>query len=272
MTVTGGSANLAEKMPEELKEIVFALDDRIEGRQLTLENTDIPTLRGFLDDVEALIKNDGRAANLANSRLRLETGSIRFVAFLTLVVALGIERDLGKLSNSPNLDQVSHGRAKILAKWQAKAQRSVDCSYSITIPGTSLGLHISARSALEHYGQNLWVPTQKYLTGEILDAGGKQDANLHLLFPDGNTITVSASKQQLRSLERNPVYRTMTVFVQAEQHLSTKALRNVVLKDFVQPAKPTSDELLENLWRRGNEAWADVSSPADWIEELRGNK
>lgn len=31
------------------------------------------------------------------------------------------------------------------------------------------------------------------------------------------------------------------------------------------------EEHLKRLWENGSKAWADVKSPADWVEEIRGN-
>jgi len=39
-------------MPGELSSLEFALDDTIGGQRLTPETVDLPTLRGFLAEVE----------------------------------------------------------------------------------------------------------------------------------------------------------------------------------------------------------------------------
>ena len=74
-------------MPNELTELEFSLDDEIGGKPLTLETVDLPTLRGFLEDVETLIKGDVPGASLADSRVRIEEGSVKVVTKVAQLLA-----------------------------------------------------------------------------------------------------------------------------------------------------------------------------------------
>ena len=51
-------------MSVELSELEFSLDDVVGGRPLTPATVDLPTLRGFLEEVEKLIKGDMTGASL----------------------------------------------------------------------------------------------------------------------------------------------------------------------------------------------------------------
>ena len=74
-------------MPGELTELEFSLDDVIEGRPLTPKTVDLPTLRGFLEEVEKLIKGDVSGASLSDSRVRLEEGSVKLVTLVAHLLA-----------------------------------------------------------------------------------------------------------------------------------------------------------------------------------------
>jgi hypothetical protein len=52
-------------MANELTELEFSLDDVVGGQPLTPETVNLPTLWGFLKDVETLIKGDVPSASLA---------------------------------------------------------------------------------------------------------------------------------------------------------------------------------------------------------------
>ncbi len=69
-------------MSNELTELEFLLNDVVGGQPLTPENVDLPTLRGFLEEVETLIKGDESEASLANSRVQIKEGSVKIVALV----------------------------------------------------------------------------------------------------------------------------------------------------------------------------------------------
>ena len=79
-----------------------------------------------------------------------------------------------------------------------------------------------------------WVSVEKYLTGRVFDIGGKQNPNVHVILSDsGNDLVVQATEQQLGGERENQLYKEVTLHVQAEQHLRTKALRNIRLIEFL---------------------------------------
>lgn len=255
-------------------ELVFVLHDRVGDSPLTLKNCDITTLREFIQDVETLINGDSRTANLAESRITLESGSIKIKTMLLAVAAFGLEKDIAKLESSRDLDTVPLSRAKVIARWQGKARESETRSYSVELSTVAAEFRVNAITQYEHRSENFWIGTRKYLTGEIFDVGGKLSPNVHMVLPNGTTVKISVSREQVLDDEANPVFRNRTAYVQAEQHTRTKDLRNAKLIEFVRTPDPRQDSSasLEALWKAGSEAWADVASPEDWVEEMRGNK
>ncbi len=259
-------------MAKELKEVVFSLDDQSEGKRLTLENVDLPTLRGFLEEVETLIKGDVKGATLAESQVKLETGSVVIKTFVYLALALNLESDLGKLNDNSDLDNVQPKRAEIIKKWQAKSRRNPACSYSVTGPGSRLSLRVLNTTHYERSSENSWVATKKYLAGKLVKAGGEQNPVLHFLLPDGQKLRIDAKQEQIRELKENPIYVDFTVYVEAEQNLVTKGLRNIKLVRYVKPGNAVDQRTMEELWRKGKQAWAGIQSASRWVEELRGNQ
>ncbi len=134
-------------------------------------------------------------------------------------------------------------------------------------------LKIANTSQFQHGSENAWVSVEKYLSGKVVKAGGKQDPNVHLVLADsGQSVRISATEQQLGGEKENQLYKDVTLRVQAEQHIRTKALRDVRLIQFIDNATEVDERALENLWQKGREAWRDVTSAAGWVESLRGNK
>jgi hypothetical protein len=259
-------------MPTNLTPLEFALDDRVGGQPLSPETVDLPTLRGFLDEVEKLIKGNVVSATLAESRVRIEKGSLKVVALVSSLLAADVQSDLSKLSHTGDLDTIQPKRAEIIEQWQSRARRLPHRAYVI---GERLQpkVRIASTTSFQHGSENAWVAVEKYLTGRVVDAGGKQNPNVHVVLSDtGADLVVQATEQQLGEEKENQLYKEVTLRVQAEQHLRTKALRNVRLVQFLPRSADVDEEALKSLWEKGREAWKDVESATDWVERLRGNR
>lgn len=260
-------------MPSELTELEFSLDDLVGGQPLTPETVDLPTLRGFLEEVETLIKGDVPGASLADSRVRIETGSVRVVALVAQLLAADVRADMAKLDVTGDLDVIQPKRAQIIEQWQKRARRTPSRMYAFGGGTSGDSVRVQNTSQFQHGSENAWVSVEKYLAGKVVNAGGKQDPNVHLVLADsGESVRVSATEQQLGAEKENQLYKEVTLRVQAEQHLRTKALRNIRLIQFSPQATEVDEQALASLWRKGRDAWKEVASAAGWVEELRGNR
>ena len=260
-------------MSNELTELEFLLNDVVGGKPLTPDNVDLPTLRGFLEEVETLIKGDESEASLANSRVHIKEGSLKIVALVVPLLASSARADLATLGKTGDLDAIQPSRAKIVERWQSRVRRLPTRTYSIPNIVGRREIRISNTSQFQHAGENAWVSVEKHLTGEVVNIGGKQDPNVHLVLADtGESVLVDATKQQLAAEEENLAYKNVTLRVQGEQHLRTKALRNLRLIQFSPQTTDVDEQALKLLWKKGREAWKEVKSAAGWVESLRGNK
>ena len=260
-------------MPGELTELEFSLNDVIDNRPLTPATVDLPTLRGFLEDVEKLIKGDVQGASLSDSRVRIEEGSVKLIALVAQLLASDVRSDLAKLDDTGDLDAIQPRRAEVIEQWQSRTRRFPSRAYSIQTEAGRRPLKIANTSQFQHGSENAWVSVEKYLSGKVVNAGGKQDPNVHLVLADsGESVRISATEQQLGGEKGNQLYKDVTLRVQAEQHIRTKAMRDVRLIQFLANATEVDERALANLWQKGREAWRDVTSAAGWVESLRGNK
>jgi hypothetical protein len=260
-------------MPNELTALEFSLNDVVAGQPLTPETVDLPTLRGFLEEVEILIKGDVPGASLADSRVRIEEGSVKVVALVALMLAADARADLSKLEQTGDLDAIQPKRALIIDRWQMRARRSPSRVYSVSGGVNRLSVDVTKSSQFQHGGENAWVSVEKHLTGKVVDIGGKQDPNVHIVLADtGESVRISATEQQLGAEKENQLYKEVTLRVQGEQHLTSKALRNLRLIQFSPQTTEVDERALETLWQKGRTAWKGVQSAADWVDALRGNK
>jgi hypothetical protein len=256
-------------VPAELTELDFSVEDELDGRALTPSNVNLPILRMFLEEVETFLKGDVPGVTLNESRVTIEEGSLMVKTLVGAALAFNVQNDLEKLRQTGDLDLMQPRRAQIIERWQNRAEKSPKRSYSIG--AQALSVKITNRSRFEHGNERAWVNVEKYLTGRIFNAGGKQEPNIHVELEDGRTLRVDASEKQLSTVKANVLFKEMTLRVSAEEHLQTKALRNLQLIEFVSHATGVDEEALATLWKTGAESWKDAGSATEWVESLRGN-
>jgi hypothetical protein len=261
---------LKAHMPAELTEFDFAVDDELDGKPLTPDNVNLPILRSFLADVEAFVKGDVQGITLNESKVKIEHGSLKVKMLVGTALAVSVQTDLEKLNETGDLDLIHPRRAEVIEKWQSRAEKSSKRHYFIA--GSNLTVHIDGHSRFEHANEKAWVNVEKYFTGKVFNAGGKQAPNIHVDLAGGQTIRIDATESQLAAVEDNVLFKELTLRVQAEQHLQTKELRNLRLIEFLPHADEVDEKALESLWAKGAEAWKGVGSATDWVEKIRGNK
>lgn len=256
---------------EVLEKTEFKLEDLIGGRPLTADSTSVPLLREFLGEVETLLKGDDPQVSLAESEVKIESGSLKIVVFVESALAGSLSKDLEKLRETADLDEIGRRRGEIIEKWQKRASKNPTRRYGVATH-SDFWTEIKSDSPFSRKGERAWVEVEKHLTGKIYDWGGRSRTNLHLeLAGTGQVVTVEATEEQIRREEKNYVYHTATVRVVGEQNLKTKHFRKLRLLELVTPPEPVVQDELQELWRKGEKAWKDVESASHWVEELRGN-
>lgn len=251
--------------------LVFRLEDHRKNVPLTPDTVDLPTLRGFLDDVEKLTKGNEPTASLKGSQVRIEEGSLKLLVLVSAHLAHSLQADLEHLEKTKDLDSIQTNRADIVEKWQARARKNPRRIYQIGREKSQRPMLRIARDTTWQRGNaNSWVAVEKYLTGRVIDLGGKSAANVHLLLPGGDTVVVESSEKALSAEKENLIYREMTLRVLAEENLATGEMRNARLIEFVSTSNEVDEDALRRLWQGGEKAWAGVEDPAAWVEGIRG--
>jgi hypothetical protein len=53
------------------------------------------------------------------------------------------------------------------------------------------------------------------------------------------------------------------------ENVDLLTLHQAHLIDVVKPSREVDEDKLKALWQKGKEAWAGISSPTEWVEQLR---
>lgn len=253
------------------QKLSFSLHDEVEGRPLTPENVDLLTLHQFMGEVIALVQGDFSRAEIGQPSVSIEEGSVKLVSLVPVIIAASLHHDLAGLAGTEDLDSISPKRAEVIENWQARATKAESKRrYDVLAKAegeATARLAVSRTSHFRHLQLDSWVHAEKYLTGRVVDLGGKTKPNVHLVLASGTSVKIDATEDQLEGAEY--LYRTMTLNVSVKEHIRTGEIRQARLIDVVKPLREVDEDKLKSLWRKGKEAWAGISSPTEWVEQLR---
>ena len=224
-----------------------------------------------MGEVIELIQGDAKRAEMGQPTISIEVGSVKLVSVVASLVAASFQADMETLTRSADLDAISPKRAQVIETWQGRSTKSESKRrYSIAPDATSktlMTLQINRESTFRHHQLDNWVRAEKYISGRVVDLGGKTKPNVHLVLPSGESIKVEASESQLEGADY--LYKSITLNVTAMEHIRTGELRDLRLIDVVRPLKEIDEDKLQSLWQKGRKAWAEITSPTEWVEHLR---
>jgi len=247
----------------------IALSDRIQDAEVGIKRVPLALLGQFQADVEDLLRGSGKEVDPTKVLVSIEEGSLAIVA-TGLLAATGLWRDLAHLNNPASLGLIDSKRAAVLERWQAAARKNPHRSYRLAGANGAVVAKVDATTDFRSQTESNWVVVEKYLSGRIVDWGGKTNPNVHLDVADGRTLKVASTQMMLADEKENRLYKEALLHVSAEENLKTGELRGLTLLGFAQN-KPAWDEVeFDTLVQRGTQAWGDI--PKDWLENLRSGR
>jgi len=249
----------------------FSLHDEVGERPLTPENVDLLTLHQFMGEVITLVQGDSSRAEIGQPTVSIKEGSVKLVSLVPVIVAASLHHDLKGLALSGDLDAIAAKRAEVIESWQSRAakegsKRRYDL-LAVMEGQAPARLEVTRESQYRHKQQDFWVVAEKYLTGRVVDLGGKTKPNVHLVLASGDSVKIEATETQLEGADY--LYKEMTLNISVKEHIRTGEIRQARLIDVVKPLREVDEDKLRALWRKGKEAWTGISSPTEWVEQLR---
>ena len=252
--------------------ISFRMEDRVGGVEVTPETIGFARFNRFNKEVEDFIKGGERDIQLDEVRVAVEPGSYLLKLVLPLAIAQMVQPDVQRMESGMVLDGMNPARQTIVKSWQKQARNYPELKISIeSTENRFRPVTISNKTDYHEKSENIWVTTEKYLTGLVQDMGGKTSANVHLkIVGHPKLLVLASSEEYLRSQKENMLYHNVQVRVLAEQNIQTRELRNVRLIEFAGKPSSYNEEELNKAIEKGTRAWADVGNITDWVAEQRG--
>lgn len=169
------------------KTFKFAIKGMVDGVEITPATISLPLFVEYNDQVLRFLRGSGKGVDLADSRIGVEHGSYRLAVTVAAAIATAVEPDYLRLQQQDSLGDIDPVRAKIIRIWQSDARKFPDRIYMIEAGEISKAspVAISVHSDYHRRDDDQWVRVEKYITGQIYEAGGKGKANLHVVIAPG---------------------------------------------------------------------------------------
>jgi hypothetical protein len=253
----------------EAQRVRIALHDESAGYPVSPSRVPLSVLRAFAKDVDELLRGDAGDLPVRELEVAVIEGSLAIETQPT--ANPGLVQDLRILAASPKIDAMNGKRRAVVERWQRAARSSRPVRYEISTGWLKQPVVISADSDFHTDDADQWVRVERYVQGEVFELGGLSSVNAHLRLADGSTLLVSAPREVLSKDPKNRLFKQALVRIVADYNVQTREHRNAQLLGFEPQEAQIDEKALARMLSRGRQAWADVPSAADWVEDLRGN-
>ncbi len=225
----------------------------------------------FNNDVQQFVQGSDGKSVLRDVEVRVEDGSYKLLILLPLGLT-SLLSDTQKIATEKSVAGVDRKRAEVVLRWQERAKSDPTFKFAIRPQdGQSLSLEISSTTTIKQEDKAIWIDVERYVVGQIVDLGGAHAANVHLRPRNQKEILIiSADAAELEKHDKNLIYHDAIAHVKYKQNVRTKETDEYKLLSLRPYAKKADDSRLQELFKKGAAAWADVTNPGEWVDKLRG--
>jgi len=251
-----------------LGEIEIHIEGNVGAQKLTPALVDIEEIREFLREASDLLFPTEKRSQRPIISYEISEGSVRHRLRTLMQTVIGFGAVISQVGNEGNIDFLHEKTAVAIESFQRIAREK---NYVITLLANQQSLRIDSTTHFERQEQ-VWVEAEFYLYGELVNAGGKNYPNIHLDTKEHGTLRIAVEKDFLKQGEKNLLYKKFGVRAAGRQNLKTFEMDPNSLRfiDLLDHDTAYSQPYLQTLLDRAAPAWAGVTDPDAWLEELRG--
>jgi hypothetical protein len=251
-----------------LGEIEIHIEGRVGAQQLTPALVDIDEIRTILAEAGDLLFPTEKRSQRPLISYEISEGSVRHRFRTLMQTVIGFGAVIAQVGAEGHINFLHERTAAAVESLQRIAREK---DYVVTLRANEQSLRIDRTTHYER-SEQVWVDAEFYLYGELTNAGGKNNPNIHLDTTEHGTLRIAVEKDYLRQGERNLLYKKFGVRVAGRQNLKTfemdpNSLRFIELLD---QDGAYSQSYLDGLLQRAAPAWAEVTDADAWLAELRG--
>lgn len=238
-------------------------------RILTPDDFDIKELKFLFEQVEALLFPEG-SENRPIISFRIEEGSVKNIFKTHIQYVIAINALLMEITKTWNLSFLEPRTAEVFKAFLKQAQKK-DYTFQVSTSIINSPKLCIDKTTSFFFEEEYWVDSEFYFYGTIVDAGGKDKANIHLDTQDYGLLRIQTPREYLEKIEKNILYKTYGVRIRAKQNLRTGEFdkQNLVLLDLVEYEPSFDKNYLDNLQNKAK-GWIEKIDPENWLREIRG--
>ncbi|WP_134140585.1 hypothetical protein [Flavobacterium sp. S87F.05.LMB.W.Kidney.N] len=238
------------------------------GEKLSPSNYDIKEIVNLLTNIEDVLYPNQKQRPLI--AYELGEGSVlhRFKTTLQAVISsTAIFASVQKAQSTEHLELQTAKALEVIQKISYQKNYVFEISSS---ESENVILEINPQTKFI-IAKDYFVETELYVYGELTDAGGKTKPNLHLDTLDYGALTIQVSKEVIKELNGNPLYRNFGARIKTKQHVNTGEIdkTSIVFLELIPYDSNLDEEYLNDCINKATPNWSDFDSDT-WLDEMRG--
>ena len=241
------------------------------NESLVPANFDIAQIRLLFDTIEALLYPDPKSKK---SRpviaYEIREGSVVNIFKTSLQSVLALSAIFSAIEiEKGSIDRLETSSARAIETLQAYAIRN-DYTIEIATSDKPDRKFVIDRNTRYERHENIMVDVEDYYYGILVDAGGKDKANIHLDTKEAGLLTIKANKDYLSEIEGNPLYRKYGARVKAKQNANTGDIdkSSLELLELIDYSPKFDEDYLKRLISRASPKWKGIDANV-WLANMR---
>ena len=250
------------------------IEIRISGSKgnldLTPDNYDIREVISVLENGERLLFPHEKKERPVIS-YKIEEGSVKHILKTSIQYIIGFNAILGQITENKSIDFLDLPTARAIEEFQNIAMKK-DYSFFIKTSIPSSNEIIVNKTTRYFRSEAIWAQAEFYFYGKIINAGGKDKANIHLLVEEHGIMRIETPVDFLEKYEENMLYRNFGIRASGLQHSETGEIDKSNLK-FLEliEYEPKYDEVYLKSLRSKAGTWLKKIDSTNWLREIRGS-
>lgn len=236
---------------------------------LSPNNFDIREVRKLLDGIEDMLF-PGNKTGRPTISYSVESGSVKNVFRTSLQTVASFTAVLNLIASQQSIDDLEVSTARAFESIQQSAKQNNYSFEFSTSQSNNAILQITPETNFFR-NEDLWADAEFFFYGELINAGGKNEPNIHLVTKEAGTLLIDVDKEFLKKQDENILYKEYGVRVQGKQNIATGELdkKNLKLLELVDYSSRFDEQYLSSLIAKVGDKFKglDVDS---WIQEIRG--
>lgn len=242
------------------------------NENLSPANFDIAQIRFLFDTVESLLYPDAKSKkNRPDITYEMREGSVVNVFRTSLQSVLAVSAIFSAIEiDKGSIDRLEPNSAKAIETLQSYAIRN-DYTIELSTSDKPSRRFVIDRETRYERHENIMVNIEEYYYGVLVDAGGKDKANIHLDTKEAGLLTIKADRNYLSDIKGNPLYRKYGARVMAKQNLLTGDIdkSSLELLELIDYSPKFDESYLDELISRAAPKWTGIEADA-WLSNVRG--